>query len=229
MSLGCAVHVACGDAAALLAQAAPPKQWLSATETERLAALRSARRRASFLAARWQARWLLAHAFGGDPADWPLDAPHDAAPRVLQRPDLVLSISHSGNIVASAVAPRPVGLDLEQPRPGRDIPGLVALCCTRSERALFGVLPPDEREAWFHELWTVKEAWLKRRGEWLAPSRLQQIEAAAAATGEIRTWRGAGFHVALCVDEAQQLCWWTPEPARSRRWSVVADRAPTPA
>jgi 4'-phosphopantetheinyl transferase len=229
MSAGSGVHVACGEAAALLALAPPAGQWLSPTEMERLAPMRSARRRASFLAARWQARWLLAQAFGGGPDDWCLDAPHDAAPRVLQRPDLILSISHSGDFVASALAPRPVGLDLEQPRPGRDIPGLVALCCTRSERALFDVLPPEEREAWFHELWTVKEAWLKRRGEWLAPSRLQQIEAAPAATGEIRTWRGAGFHVALCVDEAQQLRWWSPEPARSRRWSVVADRGPTPA
>jgi len=219
------VHVACGEAAALLATAPPPAHWLSATESRRLAPLQSAQRRESFLAARWQARWLLAQAIGGEPSQWALDAPNDAPPRVLGRPDLLLSVSHSGSLVATALAPAAVGIDLEVPRPGRDIGGLRALCCTDSEQALFDGLDADRSAAMFHELWTVKESWLKRRGDWLAPSRLQQIDAAPDEQGEIRTWRGPHWHMAVCTDASTQILWWTHEPAGARRWSVRVDGA----
>ncbi|MFL6694946.1 MAG: 4'-phosphopantetheinyl transferase family protein, partial [Ramlibacter sp.] len=178
-----------------------------------------------FLAARWQARWLLARAIGGEPVQWLLDAPDDAPPRVLRRTDLLLSVSHSGGLVATALAAGAVGIDLEVPRPGRDIGGLRALCCTDSEQPLFDGLDAERSAAMFHELWTVKEAWLKRRGDWLAPSRLQQIDVAPDEQGEIRTWRGPQWHMALCTDGSLPVRWWTPEPADARRWSVRADRA----
>jgi 4'-phosphopantetheinyl transferase len=229
MTAGGAVHVACGEAAALLAAAPPSERWLSTTEARRLAAMQSVSRRASFVGARWHARWLLAQAFGGQPMHWHLDAPHDAPPRVAQRPDLFLSTSHSGGLVATALAAQAVGIDLEVPRPDRDIAGLRELCCTAPEQALFDGLDTDACAAMFHELWTVKEAWLKRRGDWLAPSRLQQIDVAPDAQGRIRTWRGPRWQMALCIDGASEIRWWTPEPGDARRWAVRADRGPKPA
>jgi 4'-phosphopantetheinyl transferase len=220
MSADRAVHVACGESAVLLAQAPAPEQWLSGTEQRRLAAMRSARRRESFLGSRWQARWLLARALGGEPAGWSLDAPQDAPPRVAQRPDLFLSVSHSGGLVASALASTALGIDLEVPRPGRDIAGLLDLCCTNSERTLFEGLHADDRIALFHELWTGKEAWLKRSGDWLAPSRLQQIDLAPTESGEIRCWRGPALHLAVCIGGQPQIRWWTAQPARLRAWSA---------
>lgn len=202
------VHLACGELAA-----APGTDWLSPGEAQRLAGLRSESRRAQFLAARWQARWLLAQVHGGAARDWMLEAPADAPPRVAGRPDLFLSISHSAQRTACALASAPVGLDLEQPRRERDIAGLVELCCTPREQAMFAT--PDA--ALFHELWTVKEAWLKRRGEWVAPRRLAQIEASPDAQGEVRTWRGDGWHLAVT---ATVVRWWTLEPAVSGRWAV---------
>jgi 4'-phosphopantetheinyl transferase len=225
MSAAGTVHVACGESAALLAAAPPPERWLSASESRRLQALQSARRRESFLAVRWQARWLLAQAFGGDPASWPLDAPNDAPPRVVQRSDLLLSVSHSDGLVATALGSRAIGIDLEVPRPGRDIAGLRALCCTASEQALFDGLDADRCAALFHELWTVKEAWLKRRGDWLAPSRLQQIEVAPDNHGDIGTWSGPQLHLALCIEGSPQVRWWSRAPGDARRWSVRVDRA----
>ena len=223
MSPAGVLHLACGDAAALLVQAPAPQRWLSAGESRRLAGLRTPRRRESFLAARWQARWLLAQAFGGDPAGWVLEAPDDAPPRVAQRPDLFLSVSHSGGVVASALAQQPVGVDVEVPRAGRDIAGLVDLCCTPTERVLFERVPPADAAALFHELWTVKEAWLKRRGDWLAPSRLQQLEAAPHGRGEVRVWRQQAWQLAACIGADAAIRWWTPEPTQARRWAVQAD------
>jgi 4'-phosphopantetheinyl transferase len=203
------VHLACGAVAALLAAA--PRGWMSASEEARFASLASAKRRDQFLAARWQARWLLAQVHGGEPASWVLEAPHDAPPCVAGRPDLFLSISHSGNWTACALADAPVGLDLEAPQRQRDIAGLMALCCTPAERAF--------PEAMFYELWTVKEAWLKRRGEWIAPSRLQQLEAMPDPQGDVRSWFAGEWRIALCADGAR-VRWYSPEPAQQGRWRV---------
>lgn len=209
-----AVHLACGEVAALL----PAREdWLSASERERFALLRSEPRKAQFLAVRWLARTLLAQVLGGRAQDWTLEAPHDAPPRVTGRDDLHLSISHSGHRTACALSSAPVGLDLEQPTRARDIAGLVALCCTPGEQALFAGLGDAAREALFYELWTVKEAWLKRRGEWIAPQRLQQLQVLPAVDGEVRCWRAGDWWVSVTAASAQ---WVTEQPRESRGWKV---------
>jgi len=218
MTAGAVVHLACGEVAALLREAPEPAQWLSDSEMERLAAIRTPPRRAQFLAARWQARWLLAQVLGGRPGDWALDAPRDAPPRVRVRQDLCLSISHSAAFTACALAGAPVGLDLEQPRRRRDIAGLIELVCTPREQAMFTALPEPTREALFYELWTVKEAWLKRRVEWIAPARLAQVEARRRSDGELRTWRGEHWQLAVTAGEPR---WWSPQPRAGQAWAVL--------
>jgi len=210
-----AVHLACAEAAAL---APPAGGWLSCGEQQRLAVLVGERRRTQFLAARWQARWLLAQVLGGTPEDWVLEAPPDAPPSVAGRGDLFLSISHSGDRTACALASSPVGVDLEQPQRQRDTEGLVALCCTPGEQALFAGLGDAERAALFYASWTVKEAWLKQRGEWLAPRRLRQLDARPAEDGDIRTWAGEDWQLAVTGREVR---WWTREPGVSRVWQVT--------
>lgn len=218
MSVRATVHLACGDVTGLLRQAPEPVQWLADSEARRLAGIKTEERRLQFLAARWQARWLLAQVLGGRPQDWALEAPPDAPPRVRGRDDLYLSVSHSGQRSACALAAGPVGLDLEQPRRPRDLGGLVEFVCTPRERQVFATLAAGEREAFFYELWTVKEAWLKRRGEWIAPRRLAQIEAGAAPDGEFCTWRGDNWHLAV---SARPVRWWTEQPGLSGTWSIV--------
>ena len=210
------VHLACAPVGTLLPAG---DDWLSASERQRLQAIGTDSRRAQFLAARWLARTLLARVQGGAPGDWPLEAPHDAPPRVAGRADLVLSISHSGGWTACALAAQRVGIDLEQPVRARDVAGLVEIACTPRERALFAGLADAARDALFHELWTVKEAWLKSRGTWIAPAVLQGIEASRCAQGEVRTWRGAGWWLAVTGRAVQ---WWGPQPEALSAWSVAA-------
>jgi 4'-phosphopantetheinyl transferase len=214
-----AVHLACAEVAALLQQAPAPAQWLTSGEQARLAQLVAPRRRDQFLAARWQARWLLAQVFGGVPQQWALEAPRDAPPRVQGRSDLVLSISHSGARTACALAADAVGLDLEQPQRRRDIAGLAALCCTPREQAMFEGLAQPQREALFYELWTVKEAWLKRRGEWIAPQRLVQLEAGLGDSGGIRAWTAPGWTLALAA-ASPETRWWSAQPRTVRNWEL---------
>jgi 4'-phosphopantetheinyl transferase len=118
----------------------------------------------------------------------------------------------------------PLGLDLEAPRRRRDIDGLVALCCTPAEQSLFEGLAEAARADLFYQLWTVKEAWLKRRREWIAPSRLRQLDAQPAAQGQVRSWRAPQWRLALCA-AAGAVRWWSAEPASSPRDWAVADAA----
>ena len=205
------LHLACGAVDALLREAGDPA-WLSPSERARLEALAPEKRR-PFVAARWQARTLLAQVLGGVATDWVLEAPSVAPPRVRGRDDLFLSVSHSGDRTACALAGRRIGIDLEQPTPQHDASRLADLCCTPTERALF--LSPQA--ALFRELWTVKQAWLKQRGEWIAPGRLQLLEATPRPDGAVRTWRGEGWHLAATAHQAR---WWGEEPRATRAWTV---------
>lgn len=204
-----AVQLACAEVVSLLPAA---RDWLSTQERTRLAQLRTQPRREQFLAARWLARQTLARALGGAERDWELTAPHDAPPSVAGHPELFLSVSHSGAWAACAVGREPLGLDLEAPRRQRDIGGLVAVCCTEREQAWVGA-----DEALFYAVWTVKEAWLKRRHEWIAPARLRQIEVGPDGQ-DARSWRGEGWTLALCC--AAQVEWQTAAPVGSLGWSV---------
>lgn len=217
MSRPAVVHLARCEVAALLRDAPAPAQWLAPGESTRLATLTTDRRRAQFVAARWQVRRLLARVLGGAATDWALTGAADAPPAVAGRPDLRLSITHSGPWTACALATGEVGLDLEAPQRRRDIAGLAALCCTERERAWLAAAP--DAEAAFYTLWTVKEAWLKRRGEWIAPSRLAELDAAPSDREGVRTWAGEGWRLALCAD-AREVRWWTPEPAATGCWDV---------
>jgi 4'-phosphopantetheinyl transferase len=193
--------------------------WLSAEEAVRLEAITAAARREQFLAARWLARELLAQAAGGEPQQWALTADEAVKPMVVGHPAWHVGIAHSGEWVACAVAKEPIGIDLEAPIPRRrDIDGLVRLCCTEGERRMFEGLDASAQEALFHELWTVKESWLKRRGEWVAPARLVRIDSRPREPGEVTTWRGEGWVLALCG--GRDVLWHGEPPISPRAWQV---------
>src|SRR5436190_6209883 len=87
--------------------------WLSDSERARVAELRHAGRREHYLAGHWLARTLLARALGGDAAQWSLRERKSLPPDVPDRPHWRVSISHSGEWIAAAVAEAPIGIDLE--------------------------------------------------------------------------------------------------------------------
>lgn len=150
-------------------------RWLSASEQGRLARITSAKRRAEFLAARLLMRRLLAATLGGEPRDWSLSTSDDGPPRTAADAGVNLALSHSGHWVAVAASRVPVGLDLETPGRPRDLSALAEAVCTPSEQMRLAALAGPAREAAFREVWTLKEAWLKRRGEGIAPQRLAAL------------------------------------------------------
>ena len=202
--------------------------WLATEEHGRLARLSASSRRDQFIAGRWLARRVLAAVHGGEPSAWVLSAP-DTGPPTVRGPapgPVYLSISHSGDKVACAVGASPVGVDLEVPRRTRDFLALANAMCSPEERERLHAAEPARREAMFHECWTLKEAWLKSRGEDMSPSRLAQIDTVPASAGaQARLWQGDGTTLALVAQPELALEWIGACLAAPPSWWAIRDAA----
>jgi 4'-phosphopantetheinyl transferase len=84
-----------------------------------------------------------------------------------------LSVAHSGDLVAVAVAAATVGVDVEQldgrPHPlgGGDPTALARVVFAEQERAVLAAVPPSGRARAFLVAWTRKEAVTKAKGDGL--------------------------------------------------------------
>ena len=123
------------------------------------------------------------------------------------------SLSHSGETLALVMGAGPLGLDIEQHRPRRNL-----------QRLVTSILSPVEQEwlqseadelAGFYHLWTLREAILKASGRGLAGlSRLQicpaqqQLLTEEVAPGSVRTASLPQLALALYGPELDSvICW----------------------
>lgn len=170
--------------------------WLSSSERERYAGLRVAPRANQYLSGHWLTREGMAQRHGGQPQDWSLRERRSLPPQVANadRPCFV-SISHSGEWIAAAIAEVPLGIDLEQRRPRA---GLLQF-----QNLLRAVGDPEElEEDKLLQRWVIKEAWVKRHGFSALPERLStlQLRRSQAADADLRLWCESSFHFALCSE-----------------------------
>ncbi len=83
-------------------------------------------------------------------------------PYLRSRPDILFSVSHSGDYVVCAVGSVELGVDIEQiTLPDWDV---VRRCLSDSELSDLLSLPESERAERFTRLWTLKESYLKATG-----------------------------------------------------------------
>jgi len=95
--------------------------------------------------------------------------PH-GRPAVLQAgggPPLHFSLAHSRGLIAVAVAPRVIGVDVER-LPSPETVEACARALHPGEQAELAAAPQGERRAHFGRLWTRKEAYLKALGTGLS-------------------------------------------------------------
>lgn len=125
-----------------------------------------------FLTGRVLAKTLVAERLGGAAESVRFDATCDDCGKPHGRPrvpgsDLVLSISHSGNLIGLAVTDGvPVGLDVETASRKADA-SLVDYALSPAEREAVAGLSDEERSAAFFIYWTRKEAVMKATGKGL--------------------------------------------------------------
>lgn len=200
--------------------------WLTDDERVRLAAMGSAQRRAQFLAGHWLARSFAGRVLRIEVDGCTLVRADDGSPRLRvdgRAADWHVSLTHSGDRVACALAPSPVGVDLEMPRRGRDrdLAGLAAFAFSAVEARWLKGLPDAERGEAFHRIWSLKEARGKRGGEGLLPRRARRFTAtrATAAEAEAATWPvDAGTLSLVCADVAAAVVEGLPPHATPSWW-----------
>jgi 4'-phosphopantetheinyl transferase len=154
---------------------------LSAEERDRAAAFRFAPDARRFVAAHVALRSILGRYLGIAPGAVAIETAALGKPRLAGRARrLRFNLSHSDDLALCAVAlDREVGVDAERRRAVLADEAAAAIVFTDRERAALRAAPPQRRVEAFFDLWVLKEAYLKGRGDGLAvdPRQLEVVPA----------------------------------------------------
>ncbi|MFD8640756.1 4'-phosphopantetheinyl transferase family protein [Streptomyces zaomyceticus] len=156
---------------------------------------------------------------GEDLRGGPVAARPGGRPYLPGRPDLGVSLSHSGGWVAAAVGGnRGVGVDVQTPAPVGD--RLLRLCCSPGDAEALTALPEDSRRREFAWIFTVQEACVKAVGAGLSGRPWNVPVALGQRTGEWTDGRADGRAGDPAGERAQT---WGRV-----RWCAPRDRHPVP-
>lgn len=177
------------------------RSFLNEAEENRFLQIKFAHRREQFFAGRMLARQLLCHQVGGAISDWSISAEIGSKPIIVGHSNLHISLSHSNDYVACALADHPIGIDLECEKENRATNDLIAFICNETEQTLLRALSQRQRQSHFIGLWTIKEAWLKQREVAFDFGRLRSLEWQICNQDEadIVTWRFGSENFALSL------------------------------
>ncbi len=188
--------------------------FLSAAERGRLAGMRFAKRRRSWLLGRWAAKRLLQQALPGHPEPAQIEIANEpgGAPRARITGEPIpgcLTISHREDSALAAFTPDPrfaIGADLEWVE--NDNPDFLIDYLSPLEQSAAAGLPPIERAQWMYLCWSAKEAVLKalRIGLRADPRDIELLDPAA---GMPQTWTALDARSRLPGAENLRL-WWQP-------------------
>jgi len=121
-----------------------------------------------FLVTRVLARWALSQVAEVDPTAWEFEDGEHGKPYIVgpvHAPELSFNLSHSGEIVACAVATGVrVGLDVENLERERSFEEVAGRFFAPGEAAAVRARTGAEQRERFYEHWTLKEAYIKARG-----------------------------------------------------------------
>ncbi len=136
---------------------------ISGDEIGRANAFRFEKHRTRFIATRAMLRGLLARYLEDRPEQIEFVAGEFGKPYLANRA-LQFNVSHSGSIIAIAIAHDEVGIDIEQLDRKCDVERLARECFEPREAGQLLALPAGERVAAFLKLWTKTEAFCKASG-----------------------------------------------------------------
>lgn len=143
---------------------------LDADERARALAFRFPLHRRRFVVARGTLRLILGQYLGQPPARLRLRAAANGKPVLAgNAPDLRFNVSHSEDLALFAVTQaRAVGVDIERVQEDLEIEEIARRSFAAVEVDALLSLPPASRTPAFFACWTLKEAYLKARGDGLA-------------------------------------------------------------
>ena len=193
---------------------------LSADEQRQCAHFSQPQRRHGYALSRYLLRQRLAATLNCSPAGLRFRLGSHGRPE-LEHGEFCFNLSHSGDWLALALGPCPLGVDIEVTRPTRQLLAIAKRFFTAREYHALASLPNDAQESAFLELWCLKEALLKAHGGGLQaglarfcvqhqPPRLvhNQLD---QHDYQLASWRLAGAQLALAVQAHQPLPVLTPQ------------------
>ncbi|MGW1030116.1 4'-phosphopantetheinyl transferase family protein [Streptomyces sp. NPDC002577] len=153
----------------------PPEPWwrfLDPAERRRAWRLPTPELRRRFIVRRGLLRTILAGQLGHPPGEartLRIATEAGGRPHLSEHPGTAFSSAHTGPLgVLVVTRAGQVGVDIEQIRPARVTPRMLAYTLTPAEHEQLSRLNPPERVAAFHDVWTAKEAVAKATGHGLA-------------------------------------------------------------
>ncbi len=197
------------------------RELLSAAEVERQQRFRFQRDRHRDLIARALVRTSLSRYAPVKPWQWQFEQGEHGKPRVCEAPlALNFNLSHSHELVVCAVALQPVGVDIEYSGRHNDVLAIAERYFSAAESQELFALPQHQQRDRFFDYWTLKEAYIKARGEGISlgldnfsfrlPSpREITIDFADKLKDEPRDWQfkllhpQLGYRMALALREPQ--------------------------
>ncbi|MBF9034655.1 4'-phosphopantetheinyl transferase superfamily protein [Rhodobacterales bacterium HKCCE2091] len=147
---------------------AEARGWLSPGETDRAARFRFDLHRDRYVRGRGFLRRELGAVLGTAPGDVRLTEGENGKPGLAGAETPGFNLSHSRDLAVLAIAPGPVGVDIEIAHDGLDPLALGRTVFTGAEQAVLAALPPAARQARFFAFWTAKEALMKLTGQGMA-------------------------------------------------------------
>jgi 4'-phosphopantetheinyl transferase len=142
--------------------------FMDEEERSRAERFRSLKAQNSFVRTRGHLRFLLGQYLHENPRQFSFIANDHGKPRLRNTQEdrgVVFNISHSGDFAVLAFSlDAALGVDIELPRPHRDLDGLANTCLTPAELAWWLHYPPEQRLTGFTRLWVCKEAFVKAVG-----------------------------------------------------------------
>ncbi|MFJ4715602.1 4'-phosphopantetheinyl transferase family protein [Streptomyces sp. NPDC088785] len=161
---------------------------LDADELRRAAGFRFARHRVRYVAAHLALRGILGERLGCAPGavrfvrePCPRCAEPHGRPALADARDLHFSLSHSGDLALIALAPVPVGMDVEELPSAEAARELAAVLHPRERAELAALADPVEHRDALARAWVRKEAYLKGIGTGL--SRAPDLDYVGALPG----------------------------------------------
>jgi 4'-phosphopantetheinyl transferase len=165
-------------------------ELLEPAERAHAGRLRRPTDRARFIARRAALREILGRVLDEPPRGLRWCTASDGRP-VLAGHSLRFSASHSENVLAVAVAPADVGVDVERVRSLPDLDRLAEIALSPAEQAVWRKVPAQDRPLVFLQHWTAKEAFLKALGRGLLedPSRATLRRSSVHLAGQDAAWQ----------------------------------------
>lgn len=142
----------------------PLDECLSEHERQRASRLRSPVARARFCATRTALRHILSLYAARPAGELEITTSARGKPVLTGQQDLHFSLSHARNVAVIAVAPLPVGVDIEHARQLRNVDRLARRLLHEHTVATLLDLPFERRLAAFLDAWTQREAHVKAVG-----------------------------------------------------------------